>query len=1488
MAFNTKYDGLEIAIIGMSGQFPESGDCREFWKNLENGRELLKTFTDEELRMSGVSETELRDEKYVKTVGVLSSKDSFDNAFFGYSEEEAALMDPQIRLMHEHCWKALEDAAYSSSIDKNRIGLFAGASVNDNWKIYANARSRDSILDPFYLNMITSQTFINTLVSYKLNLKGPSYYVDTACSTSLAAIHLACRSLLTRECSMALAGGAAVGTRMRKGYRYREGMIASKDGHCRAFDAEASGTASGEGVGVVVLKRLNEAIKDGDHIYAVIRSTVANNDGAQKVGYTAPSVQGQVECITAAHKLAGIDPRSISYIEAHGTATRLGDPVEIRALNEAFSVGGNDKFCAIGSVKTNIGHLDTAAGVAGLIKTALSLKNKKIPASLYFKRPNPEIDFEGGPFYVNTELKDWQRRGDFPLRAGVSSLGIGGTNVHVILEEAPEPEPGDEGCPYKLLMMSAKTESSLTRSLYGWKDFVEASPGIDLADMSYTLQTGRKHFPYRKSIVYKDREDLLLQLGESKIKGHIHKSSERRHSLVFMFPGQGAQYTNMGKGLYITEPVFRTEMDRGFSIIENLTGENFKDVLYPATGVNEKVNETRYTQPLIFLLEYSLARYLMNIGITPQYMIGHSIGEYVAACIDGVFSFEGALKLVVKRGELMNSISRGAMLSIPLSEEEAKIYLDEEISLAAANGPGQVVLSGNIASIDRLIARLEQSNVPYIKLHTSHAFHSEMMNPILESFRSAMEDVSFNRVNPSFVSNLTGRLIRSEEAASPEYWERHLRETVKFSDGIKTLLAQDKELIFIEAGPGHSLINLLKQQQDGKIEPLTVDLIRSFKEMEDDARRLVHGIGRLWTLGASVDWTVYYKGQKRNRLSLPAYSFEFVRYPTEVDPFKMDIFSGLADRGAGRELKDWIYFPSWRRAISFSSEEKPDNRGFLFFSFDGDFSSAVAAELAYDNNEVVEVFMGEGFEQISRNRFIISRDETDHYIRLLHTLKEDGFVITDVIYSWSMAGGTSASAHYFSMMKIMQALLRENDAREKRIAVLTNTLHKVTGAEQMFHEQSLLLGLMNVIMQEYPLSCCNIDLDIANHSKDMVARVAEEIFNIGRDRERIVALRGGHRWVQDYQKNTSQIQKGTGSLRHGGVYLITGGLGNLGFVLARHLIQQYGATVILMGRKRMGVAASGELTAKRFEELRNMSSSVRYFQGDVSVLEEFKRMVEEVERTEGPIRGIVHAAGVQNKSHFELVEDMTSDKVTAVFSPKVRGIENIYELFRDRQPDFVWITSSLAAVLGGLGYSAYSSANLYMDHFLSARSEECSRWKCIDLPGLAFTEEEIREGHSSLNPSEIIALFEWSISFKNSAIIAASKSDLPARIREAYTIRKAGPVTDDAVKPVANRRERPELAVGYMPATTETEMKLKAVFEDFFGIEGIGIEDAFFDLGGDSLKAMILLKRVKKEFNVNLSLQELLFHSDIKGISEKIDEIMWLKEDVEMKNEITI
>lgn len=877
----------DIAIIGMSGTFPKSKNIKEFWTSLIEGEELITFYSDEELREIGVEENLIQNKNYIKADSVIENAESFDYKFFGYTKAEAAAMDPQIRLLHEQVWLALEDAGCNPYKYKEKIGLFLTASDNINWRNHS-LLSKNEMVNPFFLKQISDKSFASTLIAYNLNLRGPSYFMETGCSSSLVCVHVACRNLLLKECSIAIAGGARVSSTNTKGYVYMDGMIDSKDGHCKAFDKDSSGTITGEGVGIVVLKRMEDAIRDKDNIYAVIRSTAVNNDGHRKVGYTAPSISGQAECIKLAHQIADIKPELITYIETHGTGTKLGDPIEIEALNKAFNYNTIHE-CAIGSVKTNMGHLDTTSGISGLIKTALALKNKKIPPSLHFKEANPEINFKSGPFYVNQKLTDWKTKGGIHRMAGVSSFGIGGTNAHAVLEEFVSDKQSQNDENFHLIRFSAKSMKSLENYKAELKNRLEEKDDLKIGDIAYTLQTGRNQFNFNKFLVVKTKEEILSVINESVSDSLFSGKLSPKRKIVFMCTGSGVQYVEMCKGLYDRIPYFKEMIDKGFSQLKEVTGIEFSKIIYPDQITEEFlniINQNEYTQPLIFIFEFAIAKLLMKWGISPDYMIGHSTGEYVSACISGVFSYEQGLSLVVKRAKLMSMSDEGSMLSIELGASELHQFLTKESSIAAINSPNSCVVSGTIKAIDQLQENLQKENIPNSRLRISLGAHSFLMDNILDSFSVELKKVSFSEPKIPFISNLTGKFIKTEEACSIDYWVNHLRHTVQFSEGLINLL-QEPETVFIEIGPSNALTTMFQQHQKHNIHNnIAINLIRHPKNEIDDQKFLLMKMGEIWLKGIDINWNEYYENIQINKISLPGYVFEKSKLPARVNLFE--------------------------------------------------------------------------------------------------------------------------------------------------------------------------------------------------------------------------------------------------------------------------------------------------------------------------------------------------------------------------------------------------------------------------------------------------------------------------------------------------------------------------------------------------------------------------------------------------------------------------
>ena len=873
----------DIAVIGMSGRFPGARSVDELWACLRDGVEAVTFFSDEELLAAGVSPELVRDPDYVKASARLQDIEWFDAALFGYTPREAELMDPQHRLFLECAYEALEDAGYDAGRYEGAIGVFGGAGLSQYLFRY-HGDLRKLGLQAVIAN---DKDFLATRVSYKLNLRGPSLVVQTACSTSLVAVHLACQSLLAGECDMALAGGVSIKLLDKSGYRFQDGGIMSPDGHCRAFDASARGTVNGDGVGLVLLKPLSAALADGDTIHAVVKGSAINNDGSLKAGYTAPSVDGQARAISEALAVAGVEPRGISYIEAHGTGTPLGDPIEISALASVFR-GCPPASCAIGSLKTNIGHLDPAAGIAGFIKTVLALRHAQLPPSLHFERPNAALALETTPFYVNTRLTAWTAS---PRRAGVSSFGIGGTNAHVILEQAPArersaPTPGPH-----LLVLSARSAEALEAMTTRLGAHLEAHADIDLADAAYTLQIGRRVFPHRCALVCENVRDAVDAIA-ARPRERVMTAHQEDHDrpVVFMFPGQGAQRANMARALYDTQPAFRADVDDCAAILRQEDAGDLLSVLFERDAASRAdgltLDDTRWTQPALFTIEYALARWWMRWGIRPAAMIGHSLGEYVAACLADVFPLEEALRLVAARGRLMQATAPGAMASVDLGEHEVRRLLDDGLSIAAINGPALCTVAGPVEALSRWRDRVALRGIACRPLTVSRAFHSASMDAIIPAFARRVEAVAMRPPRIPYLSNLTGTWIGEDEATDPTYWCRHLREPVRFAAGLEALHAHP-EWILLEVGPSHTLSALARLQDARPPEQIVLSSLPSRKTPHAADAWLLRTLGELWLAGAPVRWEDArwedgYAGRSRRRVPLPAYPFERTRHWIDV------------------------------------------------------------------------------------------------------------------------------------------------------------------------------------------------------------------------------------------------------------------------------------------------------------------------------------------------------------------------------------------------------------------------------------------------------------------------------------------------------------------------------------------------------------------------------------------------------------------------------
>lgn len=871
-----------VAIIGISGRFPMASDVATFWRNIKAGQECITFFDEGELAFKpNLDNTDDR-KRFVAAKGILEGFEDFDAKFWGYTPREAELIDPQQRIFLECAWEAMEDAGYDSDRFLGAVGVYGGCYVDT--YLLNNLCRRPGFLNEWIqsIQVGSLQTelgndkdYIATRAAFKLNLRGPAVNVQAACSTSLVAINMAYQSLMSYQSDMALAGGVTLTLPQEKGYLYTEGSMLSQDGHCRAFDADATGTVFSNAGAVILLKRESDAIADRDHIYAVIKGAALNNDGADKLSFTAPSIQGQAEVIATAQAIGNIDPRTIGYIEAHGTATPLGDPIEVAGLTKAFrEMTDDNQYCALGSVKTNLGHLDVASGVVGTIKAALMLKEAVLVPSLNFSEPNPKIDFSKTPFYVNTELKHWPEEA-WPRRAGVSSFGVGGTNAHIVLQE-PNREAREEAVmgPF-LFVFSGRSENAV-------KDYSTrlaqhlAQTDDRLDDISYTLQVGRKAFENRGFVVAHDKAEALQRLNNFQTQGSSFGKTQRADPpVVLMFPGQGAQFPGMAKDLYQHNPVFKQYFDRCREILLQRNQTDLHRIVFDNQDA-ELLKETSHAQPAIFAIEYALAQVWLSWGLRPQALIGHSVGEYCAACLAGVLSLEDALHLVAKRGEFMQAMAQGSMLSARGELEHILSLLPKGIDLAAHNAPALCVLSGSKADIATCAELLNSKGIPCSELHTSHAFHSHLMDGAVAPTVELLKTITLQPPSIPIMSTVQGRWLTDEEAVSPAYWGRNMRDTVRFTEGIQALAAEDYP-VYIEVGPGQTLRTLAAQSLPRGTDALSIASLPHVQSQDGDLETLMTGLGKLWIAGLSLDWDLISTGEP-HRVSLPTYPFQRKRH----------------------------------------------------------------------------------------------------------------------------------------------------------------------------------------------------------------------------------------------------------------------------------------------------------------------------------------------------------------------------------------------------------------------------------------------------------------------------------------------------------------------------------------------------------------------------------------------------------------------------------
>ena len=1588
LEINNSVEG--IAIIGMAGRFPGAKNIEEFWQNLKNGVESVTFFTDEELLSAGVDASVLNDPNYIKAGAILEDIELFDAGFFGFNPREAAIIDPQHRIFLECAWEALETAGYNSQTYRGRIGTYGGVG----WDSYLafNLASNPDLLQStaagFQTLIGNEKDYLTTRVSYQLNLTGPSINVQSACSTSLVATSLACQSLLNYQCDMALAGGITISVPQKAGYFYQQGGVLSPDGHCRAFDAKAQGTFPGYGVGIVVLKRLEDALADGDCIHAVIKGFAINNDGSLKVGYTAPSVEGQAEVIAEAHALAGVDPETISYIETHGTGTALGDPIEIAALTKVFRASTQKQsFCAIGSVKTNIGHLDTAAGVTSLIKTVLALKHKQIPPSLNFEQPNPQINLANSPFYVNTKLSEWKANGS-PRRAGVSAFGLGGTNAHLIVEEAPVIEKQkskvnqDWERKYHLLVLSAKTRSALETATTNLVNYLQNSDA-NLADVAYTLQVGRQTFNHRRTVVCEDITDAIAALQDVKRSLTSHEEIKER-AVAFMFPGLGTQYVNMAWELYQAEPIFQQQVDCCCEFLKLHLDVDLREVMYPnrspqpplprgdkkevvppllrgdkkevvppllrgdknevvspllrgdkkevvhpsweakkSTGFDlrkmlgreekpadeatEKLNQTYLSQPAIFVIEYALAQLWMSWGIHPVATIGYSIGEYVAATLAGVLSLEDALTLVAKRAQMIQQLPSGAMLAVPLSEKQLQPFLNEKLSLSAINGSSLCVIAGCIEAVEELEQQLTEKGLTCRRIATTHAFHSHMMEAIAPNLLSLVKTFNLQPPKIPYISNVTGTWITAAEATDPNYWIKHLCQPVLFASGVGELWKQQHPIL-LEVGSGQTLSSLALQciESDANTNPIVLPSLRHSYDIQPDMAFLLNTLGRLWLAGVQIDWSGFYARQSRYRIPLTTYPFERQRYWIEA---KKSTNIALEQK---LDVTNWFHIPSWKRSAPAVGIEKliePDC--WLVFIDSCGIGSQIVERLNSEDQNVITVKIGDKFDQIGAREYAINPQLKDDYDALIKAIRAQGKIPKLIAHLWNITPKndvrsllecfeTAQYLGFWSLVFLAQALGEHNLTDEVQINVLSNNMQQLLDEDDLYPEKATILGACKVIPQEYyQIFCRSIDIALpqtgSKRSQQLIDYLLMELTASTSDR--VIAYRGNQRWVQCFEPLPIEPPTiSTTKLRQGGVYVITGGLGEIGLEIAEDLAKKVQTKLVLIGRKGLPAKAEWEqwlsshdeenLLSKKIKKLQNieeLGAEVLVLTADVANLEQMKDVVERVCDRFGKINGVIHAAGVPGAG---LIQLKTTELAAKVFEPKLKGTLVLDAVLQGLDLDFLVLFSSNTAITGGLGQVDYCAANAFLDAFahynfyhrqIPTISINWDWWQGNNwaddfmsiVPEFQAQFKQMRETYG-IAFSEGVDAFERILSRMLPQVIVSTQKiqTLIAQFNSLAELISPDKSKGDRI----SKHPRPILGTAYVTPSNDVEQKIAEIWQELLGIEQIGIHDNFFDLGGHSLLATQLVSQLRQEFQIELPLRSLFETPTIAELALVIEE----------------
>jgi len=1335
----------DIAIVGMSVTVPGAEGMDAYWANLRDGVSALRRLDEAALLAAGESVERMARPNYVPVAADMPGYDMFDAEFFGFSPKDAAILDPQHRKFLEVAWEAMEQAGHPPESISGPVGVYAGCGMGSYF--YFNICSNPDLVDDVGMFLLrhtgNDKDFLSTRVSHVFDLKGPSINLQTACSTSLVAIHYAAQALRAGEVDMALAGGVTIELPQGRGYEFKENEILSPDGECHAFDHRAQGTVFGSGAGAVALRRLEDAIADGDHIWAVIKGSAINNDGAAKAGYLAPSVDGQTAAIASALDAAGVAAQSIGMVECHGTGTYLGDPIEVAALTQAYRAETQAQdFCRIGSVKTNIGHLDTAAGVAGLAKAALSLHHRQIPPSLGYEAPNPAIPFDGSPFRVNDKLHDWPAQ-NTPRRAAVNALGVGGTNAHMILEEAPaQVASEDSDFPFQVLCVSGRSKAALEANSAALAAHLRAHPEQPLADVAYTLKEGRRAFDKRRVLVAESHEEAaaLLESGDSR-RVYTHDHLGENPDVVFMFPGGGAQYADMARDLYETEPVFAEWMDRGLAHLEPQLDYDIRSLWLPEpqdrAAADAKLKQPSVQLPLIMIVEYALAQLWLSWGVKPAAMVGHSMGENVAACMAGVMRFEECIDLVLLRGRLFDEVPAGGMISISAPLDQITPHLGPDLDIASVNGPELIAVSGPDTALAALQGRLDAAEIEYQRIAIDIAAHSRMLDPILDRYRKFLAGLDLQAPNLPFVSNRTGEMITPEMATDPDYWVEQLRQTVNFADCI-TRLAEGRKRVFLEVGPGKALSALAQMNTNVAPGQVLSSLRHPDQDMADDAY-FIGVIGRLWACGVEADWTQIWGEARRNRVVLPTYQFQRARY--FIEPGKAVQASTTPALQREDDISKWGAVPHWQPRYAEVDTTLTGASNWLIFADAGGIASGAITALHEAGHSVVQVTAGDGFAKVSDSHYTLAAEQgRPGYDQLIAALGEAKRMPDRIAHFWltdDVSPPRPGSSHFdrnveqgfWSLTWLAQALADVERKAPLHLSVFTTGAVQVRGEALPNPEKSLVSGPVGVMGRELPaLTAALIDLEMpappavsgwfskpaATGPVISADDLRDEL--LARPANLQAAHRAGRRHELGYRP-AELPQDALPSWEVDGRYLITGGFGGIGLTLAAEILAMKGTRVVLLSRAalpprsdwRAYLIAHGpaDATARRIRAVQRLDAlasqnggRVDVAQADVANLAQMRRVLDDIRTRHGNLTGLIHAAGVLDDAPLLAKSDAAID---AVLAPKLQGLRVLDQLLPDGTLDLMVLFSSTSTATRAAGQLDYVAANAWLNAFAQAR-----------------------------------------------------------------------------------------------------------------------------------------------------------------------------------------